>query len=398
VIAWIALAAASEGLYLPDGRYLSAASQGQRRNRLEGLEVRDQLTGLRVVPGALDPLLEDYEDIRAWTDPTSCAPRVGWLVGDLEACPVRHGAHGYRLEGSCDVSREDGPVELLLFDRSDEGCTGPAAGTWAVRSTVGLSVVSGAPVIAPEEWAGLLGGAMLLGAVVLLVRRERPAQVEVIEEAPSVEVAEPVEVVEEDTEVVEAPAAEPVALPAQPSPTLEPTGHPALEEALSPALEMLLARSRALRAEAERVQADPGYLSRWSAIEEAAGAPDYTVPLEGALVPWLRLAQFLHEALPVELPEAMAPTAPAPSALEPTAVEFFGLLGLQYEHVPLYGARLADFAVRAHRVSRRRVAPIEILGGLRPPAAAGGGAVVRVEYPLIRGAGPRAALVALDVG
>ncbi len=112
------------------------------------------------------------------------------------------------------------------------------------------------------------------------------------------------------------------------------------------------------------------------------------------VVPWLRLAQFLVEALPHEVPESSRVDVP----VEEATAAALSRLGYGYEHVPLYRVREREFLNR--KVLTTPVRLEDILGDRAPPATAAPGLIVRVQVPLVprapRGHTVRAVLVYLE--
>ena len=90
----------------------------------------------------------------------------------------------------------------------------------------------------------------------------------------------------------------------------------------------------------------------------------------GFVVPWLRLAQLLVEALPHELPDAPR----VELEVEAHATAALARLGYGYEHVPLYAVQEREFLNRKVMVTRAEGLSV------RPDTA---GLVVRVQVPIV---------------
>jgi hypothetical protein len=106
--------------------------------------------------------------------------------------------------------------------------------------------------------------------------------------------------------------------------------------------------------------------------------------LKTSISPGLALAQFLYEALPVEIPrlrESVDPDRLAQFVLQ--TVSLSEALGYRYDHIPLYGATDADFAGDGD-VGLGGIAPQELLYGMPRPEAATPGVVARAPKPLFR--------------
>ena len=126
---------------------------------------------------------------------------------------------------------------------------------------------------------------------------------------------------------------------------------------------------------AERPQGDDG-AALGSSLKQQA--------FELVLVPWLRLAQFVAEALPVEVGGKVGNMAEALELqVERRASLAFERLGYQYEHVPLYKANRRDFITRRSLVAVSPVTSRTVWFDLERPAAAERQTVVRVLQPLI---------------
>lgn len=103
-----------------------------------------------------------------------------------------------------------------------------------------------------------------------------------------------------------------------------------------------------------------------------------------ALVPHLRLAQWLYEALPRECPD-LAPNLDSADLanLVIHSTEVAELLGYRYEHVPLYAAQDVDY-VLDRSVTLIRSDGAEIFGERGRPSLLESGAIFRIKRPLFR--------------
>ena len=125
--------------------------------------------------------------------------------------------------------------------------------------------------------------------------------------------------------------------------------------------------------------------------------------LRDLLCPYLRLAQYIFEALPMEVPELSVPGGPSGEGLVDRVSEISLLLGYEYDHIALYRARRGDFDYRnnviCHGVSHLAPAAGDLVGPIvgdvvcrvptplfipRDPDMVGDGAVVHVLTPRAR--------------
>jgi hypothetical protein len=98
----------------------------------------------------------------------------------------------------------------------------------------------------------------------------------------------------------------------------------------------------------------------------------------GVVARWIKLAQFLAEAVPVDLEKAMPAPIGIPELVLPMA-ELIEALGYQYTHIPLYGPLVVE-----HPLLQTTVRPaVELLHDVAPTYWVETGTVLRVESPLL---------------
>jgi len=160
----------------------------------------------------------------------------------------------------------------------------------------------------------------------------------------------------------------------------------------------LEARSRALRMVSGALPKE--YLRRWSELEGCCGEatrwrdeicadacdvrPEAWVRarrragIEISLTPFLRLAQFIDEALPVEVPDAESVEIGREERgdVAQVVLSIAEIFGCDYEHIPLYRRTRSDFDYRSNILCQPFSAA---LGG----AEVAPGVVCRVSVPLL---------------